>query len=75
MKEKKVRLTMWGGFHKVSSITVLVPEYSARCLREGYETLQGVMTPYQLRRVQKHFCGMAECRCGGIHRGVEWEIG
>lgn len=69
MKTKKIGL--YGGFHNVSEIKVVVPVESAESLKQGYSTLQDVLTPGQLKRVQKHFCGMDDCCCGGIHRGVE----
>ena len=49
-----------GGFHNVYDINVRVgePEYYGDGV-EGWE-----MTPSQVRRIEKHFCGMNDCCCG-----------
>lgn len=70
---KKVKITLYGGFHNAPSVNVMIPEHSAECLREGYETIQGVLTDAQLKRMMKHFCGVKGCTCGGVRRAtIEW---
>lgn len=58
---KKVKLTLHGGFHNVDPINVHI---SAR----DYATLADVLSDTQLARVNRHFCGVEGCTCGGILR-------
>lgn len=70
---KTVKITLSGGFHNSNPVKVVIPADSFESLKDGYETIQGVLTDTQLRRMMKHFCGVPGCSCGGVRRAC-WEI-
>lgn len=58
---KKVKISLWGGFHNVGEIRVMISDF------------EDVLSLNQYKRVQRHFCGMSDCLCGGIYRNLHWE--
>lgn len=50
-KVKKVKITLWGGFHNAPAVNVLIPEYAYENLCLGIETLQGVLSDAQRARM------------------------
>lgn len=74
MEKKNVKISLWGGFHNVDSINVIIPASDYEALNEGSQSIADSLSPSQLTRVQRHFCGMSDCRCGGIYRDVKWEL-
>ena len=71
--KKNVKITLSGGFHNSNPVNVIIPAYSYECLKDGYETLQGVLSDCQLSRLMKHFCGVRGCCCGGVRR-ASWSL-
>ena len=71
-KIKNVKITLYGGFHNAPAVNVKIPDYACDCLEAGIETIQGVLSSQQLKRLNKHFCGVKGCHCGGVRR-ASWE--
>ena len=81
MKTIKLR----GGFHNCPPISLRVSEkayieaensemFSPDSTGSVSEWVEAYLTPYQQKRVEKHFCEIKDCFCGGISRGVYFEI-
>ena len=69
---KKVKITLFGGFHNSPAVNVLIPDYAYENLKSGMETLQGVLSDKQRERMHRHFCGIKGCTCMSYHR-AQWE--
>ena len=69
---KTVKITLYGGFHNSAPINVIIPEDPYERLSEGDADVEDVLSPAQLDRMNRHFCGIGECCCGGISR-ASWE--
>ena len=61
-----------GAFHNSAPINVIIPEDAYERLSEGDADVEDVLSPAQLDRMNRHFCGIGECCCGGISR-ASWE--
>ena len=62
-------LTFYGGFHNVGDIRIRVTEEQYNALKEEDGScyfLSDILSKYQMRRLNKHFCGMDDCECGGV---------
>lgn len=70
---KKVKISLWGGFHNVGEIRVMISEKDYECIKEGSANFEDVLSLNQYKRVQRHFCGMSDCLCGWIYRNLHWE--
>lgn len=53
-----MKIQLSGGFHNSQSISIR-PTIIADC---------AYVSPSQARRLQKHFCGIKSCACGGTTR-------
>ena len=65
---KTTKITFFGGFHNSSAATIRVSNETANDIREGFCSLSECLTSYQLRRLNRHFCGIKGCTCGGVMR-------
>lgn len=65
---KTTKITLFGGFHNASAITIRVSNETAKDIHEGFHPLFDCLTSYQLRRLNRHFCGVRGCTCGGVIR-------
>lgn len=75
MKQKKTtKVTLSGGFHNVGAIPVRIPAEKMKNVDEQQYGVLDLLTPYQWKRVQKHFCGIEDCCCGGAYRNAVIEI-
>ncbi len=69
----KKTVTFSGGFHNSSPITLHM-NFGADLddYKEGRielkELVRNNLTPYQSKRLDKHFCGIQGCTCGGWFR-------
>ena len=63
---KKIRLS--GGFHNSEEVSILLSDEKYKYLKEGVSSLQDVLTPYQFRKLDRHFCGIKGCTCGSFMR-------
>ena len=71
--EKKVKITLSGGFHTVNPINAVITASDLDELKRGNMGLVDVLTDHQLRRFWRHFCGVKGCLCGGAAR-AKWEV-
>ena len=81
---KKINLS--GGFHQVGNIKIQVSnnkfnELLERFDNKSYESsiisgqdLDEFLTDSQKKRLEKHFCGIKDCTCGGYYRDCHIEI-
>lgn len=67
------KVTFFGGFHNCGAITINATEQQVDELNEGFYSLSDILTDYQLKRLNRHFCGVRGCLCGGVIR-AEYEI-
>ena len=63
-------VTFYGGFHNCGAIRVRVNDEQYNDLKGGVYTLDEVLSPYQMERLNKHFCGVDGCTCGGVIRAT-----
>lgn len=70
MKTSLLKLS--GGFHNASTITFRVAADNAQEVVSGDRELCDALSAKQLKRADKHFCGISDCQCGGCHgKGIE----
>ena len=62
------KITLYGGFHNVNDVDVEVTESQYEDIREGLSPLTDILTDSQIKRLDKHFCGVSDCKCGGVAR-------
>lgn len=69
------KITFWGGFHDATAISIRVSEDIYNRVKYKVEHKEQYLSneiyedlsPYQLKRLQKHFCPFKDCQCGGIY--------
>lgn len=64
----KKYVTFYGGFHNCPEIRVRVDEYQYNALKEGFVSVRDILTKSQQKRLDRHFCGLSQCMCGGLIR-------
>jgi hypothetical protein len=73
MKTSLLKLS--GGFHDSGEIVFRVAADSAQEVVSGERELYDALSANQLKRADKHFCGISDCQCGGCHgKNIEKEI-
>lgn len=66
-----------GGFHNQEAIAVVIkaPEKAIEMAQKGVY-LKGLILDYasegQLKKLDEHFCGIKDCRCGSWLRARVW---
>ena len=66
---KTAQIRMWGGFHNSPLITIKVKNNEVfNDFQMGFCGLSDLITPYQRKRLEKHFCGISGCTCGSYNR-------
>lgn len=63
-------VTFYGGFHNAGEIKIRVNNNQLRELKEGFYPLGEILSDYQIKRLNRHFCGVRNCTCGGAHRAT-----
>ena len=65
-----VKVTLSGGFHNSDPINILMPKKVAEDLKKGNISLTDyhVLTRAQRIKLDRHFCGVKGCMCGGVSR-------
>lgn len=61
-------VTFYGGFHNVGPARVRVTEEQYNDLKEGFYSLSEILSSNQMMRLNRHFCGVQGCTCGGVLR-------
>lgn len=59
-------ITLYGGFHNVSSVRVRISDEDYESVKNGDKPVWEALSESQEKRLDKHFCGMKDCCCGGI---------
>lgn len=62
-----------GGFHWSESVRIHVSNESVEDLQSGRAEISDILTSYQRKRLERHFCGIKSCYCGSFRR-ADWEI-
>ena len=64
-----LQITFYGGFHNSEEITINIKnkEGIKRMINGESHPLDEV-SDYQRKKLDKHFCGIKECACGGVIR-------
>lgn len=64
------KLTLAGGFHNSPEITISLPESIYRRVITGELDLceHHVLSVSQRKKLDRHFCGIKGCTCGGVQR-------
>lgn len=65
---KVVKLTLFGGFHQCNEINAIIKESDFEELKNGNIEIEDALSFSQLERLNRHFCGVEGCFCGGVHR-------
>lgn len=70
----KTKVILSGGFHNSADIKLFM-EFPANALIDyadgkiyAKDLIEEYATPYQLKRLENHFCGIKGCTCGSWHR-------
>lgn len=65
-----VKITLSGGFHNSDEIKISLPHKVAESLKNGEVSLTDyhVLSRAQRLRLDRHFCGIKGCLCGGVAR-------
>lgn len=61
-------VTFYGGFHNCGAIRVRVSEQQGSDIAEGFYPLDEILSEGQMKRLNRHFCGVKGCTCGGVIR-------
>lgn len=65
---KVAKITLFGGFHQSDSINAIIKESDLEDLKSGNISMEDALSPSQLERLNRHFCGVEGCSCGGVRR-------
>ena len=67
-----VKVTLSGGFHNAPAINIQLPVKVAEDLKNGVVSITDyhVLTRAQRIKLDKHFCGIRGCMCGGVARAT-----
>lgn len=71
--KKNVKITLFGGFHNSNDINVIIDSSDFEDLKNYNVGLIDVLSSSQLRRLNRHFCGVHGCECGGVVR-AKWYL-
>lgn len=65
-----IKVTLSGGFHNSSPISISLPEKVAESLRNEEVSITDfhVISRAQRQKLDRHFCGIKGCLCGGVSR-------
>ena len=67
------KITFFGGFHNATAININATDNQVNDLKEGFYSLSEILTDSQYKRLNRHFCGVRGCLCGGVIR-ASWSI-
>lgn len=65
-----IKIQLKGGFHNAPLITVSLPSVIVQGLKSGDLALTDwhVLSRAQRLKLDRHFCGVKGCKCGGVAR-------
>ena len=58
-------------FHNVSYLALRVAKENYVYAKDGKTVISVELTPSQFRRIERHFCGISDCKCGSGPVGYE----
>lgn len=61
-------VTFSGGFHNCGAVRIRVNDEQYNDIKEGFYPLGEILSGYQITRLNRHFCGVRGCTCGGVLR-------
>ena len=61
-------ITLSGGFHNSPAINFHISENAYNALKSGEAQIYEVLSQSQLKRADRHFCGIKGCTCGAYMR-------
>lgn len=61
-------ITLSGGFHNSPEIRIRVNETIYRMYSIGMIEFPRMLSDYQKRKLERHFCGIKGCTCGSYMR-------
>ena len=61
-------ITLSGGFHNSREIRFRISDENYNDLKNQKIALFEVLSPNQLKRAERHFCGISGCCCGSYAR-------
>jgi hypothetical protein len=64
----RIQFKAKGGFHNASEIAFYLSKHDTQQYINGWVSLRNCLSPKQKKRLDKHFCGIESCVCGGISR-------
>lgn len=65
---KTVKIALFGGFHQSAAINAIIKESDLEDLKSGNIGIEDALSSAQLERLDRHFCGVEGCSCGGVRR-------
>lgn len=68
VNKNKILLALDGGFHNSPRTTVWVKQMDYEDYQLGRISFRNCLTLNQQRRLDRHFCGVKNCTCGGLDR-------
>lgn len=65
-----IKITLSGGYHNAKPIKVALAEKLVERLKAGEVSITDfhVLSTAQRNKLDRHFCGIRGCMCGGISR-------
>lgn len=67
------RIRLYGGFHNSPEIIINVSDNAVEDWKNEKSNFQEILSDYQRKRLENHFCGIKGCTCGSYMR-AEKEI-
>lgn len=76
MTTKTTKVTLSGGYHCSEEITIRVKaDFDTVSYKIEQGEIRELLSDYQIKRLDNHFCGISDCCCGGLSRADIDEIG
>lgn len=64
---KTVKITLFGGFHNSDAINAIIRQSDLEDLKTNNIAIEDALSR-QLEHLNRHFCGIKGCSCGGVNR-------
>ena len=66
----QIKITLSGGFHNSPPIKIALATNIVEQLKRGEVSITDhhVLSRIQRQKLDRHFCGIKGCKCGGVYR-------